>query len=476
MSGDKRPEEADAPASTPWTGGLAQAGGEAPPRPETEADERPTEASWTNVPTTADPAAQAREDETPPPAAPIEDAERARDAQAEAALDSIADAETVTERRAEQARAEAPAPAPAEARGGGFAGKAFYGLVLLIAGGAAAIVGGPKLAPMLPAGVAAWLQPAAQGPDMAAVEQAIESRVAALPEAKAAAETALAAAAGATDRLAELSGRLDALAAQLAALEARPAGAGDGSLAARVEALENAAGGADPAAVAALNQTVAALRADMAAVSTAAQAAVDGDDVAGLTARLDALETARAADAADREAALAQAAEAQREALVVAAKAEIDRAMALGEPFEDAVADAAAAGAAVPEGLAAAAASGAPTRERLKADFAPAAYKAIAAALTAEAADEGMLEGVLARFEARVTGLPEEAIEGDSAAAVLSRARAALLGGDLDAALAGVEALPPAAQEAMAAWSEGARVRRDAETALADWRIAVGAN
>jgi hypothetical protein len=54
---------------------------------------------------------------------------------------------------------------------------------------------------------------------------------------------------------------------------------------------------------------------------------------------------------------------------------------------------------------------------------------------------------------------------------VLSRARADLLGGDIEAALAAVDALPPAAREAMAAWAEGATARSAAEAALADWRI-----
>jgi hypothetical protein len=131
----------------------------------------------------------------------------------------------------------------------------------------------------------------------------------------------------------------------------------------------------------------------------------------------------------------------------------------------------AAAGAPAPEVLVAAAARGAPTREALKATFPTYAHEAIEAALVGEASeDDGALAGILARVQARVTGLPTEAVQGDSAPAVLSRARVALFNGDIDAALAAIAALPAPSQAAMAEWVAGATLRAEADAALAAWR------
>jgi hypothetical protein len=52
--------------------------------------------------------------------------------------------------------------------------------------------------------------------------------------------------------------------------------------------------------------------------------------------------------------------------------------------------------------------------------------------------------------------------EGDDPDAVLSRAEAAVKGGDIDVALTELEALPEVAQEAMADWTAKARLRAEA--------------
>jgi hypothetical protein len=476
MSGEKRPDEPEQPVAAPWTAqdrtegdNAAEAG---PPSANAPVSAAPdTDVSADPAPGKRDDAAEARIEDAETRDDPVwSGAEEARDDQAAAAAKSAS-------------TPAAPPPPPAKQRGG-FAGTALTALVFLIGGGALAVWGGPKVAPMLPAPVAQWLQPAGAGLDMTAVEAAIEARLAALPDpaapAASAAETAeqaLSAVTAAGDRLADLSARIDDVAAQVAALEARPAGGGaDPALAERMGALESAladmpAGGG----LEAVRESVEQLRGEIEALETRIAGAADGDAVAAIDQRIAAVEARQAEVESAREQAMAAAQEAQADARLTAAKAAIDRAMALGEPFADALDDARASGAEVPEALVAAAASGAPTRERLKAEFAPAAYEAISAALQAEAADDGMLYGVLARFEARVTGLPAEPIEGDSAAAVLSRARAALLGGDIDAALAGIEALPPEAQAEMADWAEGAKLRRDAEAALSNWRLTAGA-
>ncbi len=71
-----------------------------------------------------------------------------------------------------------PAPQP-EQRSGGFASKALAALVLLIAGAALAVWGGPKVAPMLPAPLAGYLTPAGAGIDRASIAS-LEAEIAGL--------------------------------------------------------------------------------------------------------------------------------------------------------------------------------------------------------------------------------------------------------------------------------------------------------
>jgi len=410
------------------------------------------------------------------------------------------------------AQAQPAQAQPVEQKSGGFASKALAALVLLIAGAALAVWGGPKLAPMLPAGVAAYLAPAGAGGDLAALEaqvaalnDALAAGVAAASaradEAAASADAALAAAGGVTDRLAEidaavaalsggtgaatdpaLAGRLAeteaALAALRAELAAAPADAGSavsaGTLASAItEARATFAMRADTlagridaqgAALAALTQRVAAL--DPAIAGVGDQVGALAPAVEDVGARLAALESG-----------LAETADAEKAATLALALTTVERAMMTGAPFAAALEQAAGAvDAPPPAALSAAAASGAPTTEALTAGFDDAAYAALNAAVAAQAdADGGMLSGVLARVEARITGLPVTAIAGDDPQAVLSRARAAVEDGDFAAALAEIAALPAPAQEAMADWTAGARLRGEADAALAAWRAEVDA-
>ena len=410
------------------------------------------------------------------------------------------------------AQAQPAQAQPVGQKSGGFASKALAALVLLIAGAALAVWGGPKLAPMLPASLAAYLAPAGAGGDLAALEaqvaalnDALAAGVAAASaradEAAASADAALAAAGGVTDRLAEidaavaalsggtgaatdpaLAGRLAeteaALAALRAELAAAPAGAGtDVSTGAPTAALAEARAGftaradalagridAQGAALAALTQRVAAL--DPAIAGLGDQVGALAPAVEDVGARLAALESG-----------LAETADAEKAATLALALTTVERAMMTGAPFAAALEQAAGAvDAPPPAALSAAAASGAPTTEALTAGFDDAAYAALNAAVAAQAdADGGMLSGVLARVEARITGLPVTAIAGDDPQAVLSRARAAVETGDFAAALTEIAALPAPAQEAMADWTAGARLRGEADAALAAWRAEVDA-
>jgi hypothetical protein len=177
-------------------------------------------------------------------------------------------------------------------------------------------------------------------------------------------------------------------------------------------------------------------------------------------------------NAADRDAARREVESARRGASMAAALSQIDRAMTLGQPFSEPLeALTEAAGQSAPAPLAQAAAIGAPTRESLKASYPDAAYRAISAMLEKEAEEDGgLLAGLTAKLTARVTGLPDEAIEGDSVTAVLSRARVSLLNGDIDATLAAIAALPQPAQDAMADWVNAATLRSAADAALSTWR------
>ncbi len=355
-------------------------------------------------------------------------------------------------------------PAPAPKPRSSLLTRALAALGLVLGGG----IGALSFADSLPPAVTALFGlPAAGGdPALSGRVEALAGGLAAAQAdagaARTAAEAAGAEAAGAAARIGDLDSGLADLAARLAAVEAGggASGSGDPALAGRVAEAESA---------------LKALRAEIGALAARLE---DGLANAGAAApeeyeaRIAALEEGQREELAWRELAEEQAEAARRYAAVSAALGQIDRAMTLGTPFPEALEDlAAAAEAAPPEALAAAAARGAPTREALKATFPQAAYAAIEAALVgdAEKSDQA-LAGVIARIQAKVTGLPTEAVAGDSAPAVLSRARMALFNGDLDAALAGIAALPAEAQAAMADWVEGATLRSAADAALANWR------
>jgi hypothetical protein len=149
--------------------------------------------------------------------------------------------------------------------------------------------------------------------------------------------------------------------------------------------------------------------------------------------------------------------------------------MALGQPFPDALAALReTTGIEPPAVLAEAAVSGAPTREAIQAGFSAVAHRAVTEALAADTDGQSGVGEVLARVQARFTGIPNDPVEGDSAPAVLSRVRHDLLNGRIDAALAAIATLPAPAQAAMADWVEGARLRYGADAALTQLRARAG--
>jgi hypothetical protein len=102
--------------------------------------------------------------------------------------------------------------------------------------------------------------------------------------------------------------------------------------------------------------------------------------------------------------------------------------------------------------------NGAPTLAALQASF-PGVADAILAAVTELDPDAGFIDRLLSFGSGLVTVRPTEPIEGDTPDAVVSRMQGAVNRGDLAAALAEREKLPPAGQSASATWAAAAADR-----------------
>ena len=165
--------------------------------------------------------------------------------------------------------------------------------------------------------------------------------------------------------------------------------------------------------------------------------------------------------------AAAEAAQAEAEAaMIAAAVAEVRIAMETGEPFEPALSDLQATGIAVPEALAAVAVEGLPTQTALTEVFPDLARAALATARAEGVGQEdGGGLGSFLRNQFNVRSV--EPREGDDPDAVLSRAEAALRGGDLGTTIAEIAALPDPVKAGFADWLATAQARTDALAAVA---------
>lgn len=355
------------------------------------------------------------------------------------------------------------------------AAKALIALLLLLAGGAIALIGGPKLAPMLPAGIAAYLTPGAS----ADVEE-LETRIAALEsglggqvssvQAELAASIEQSAAANA-----ELAARLEASEAVLSNLESADAAAlatriddAEAALAGLREELRalTAAPGVEGGSVS--DAAISGLRAELSAINQNAAKALEDrvapleQEVATIDARLDAAEAQVAAGAASG-----------REGATSAAFAVLSATVNSAAPYEKELETfTAVSGVDAPEALQASAAAGAPSLTSLRATFPDAATAAISAA-TKAAAGEGYAEQALAWVKSQVAIRPVDEEEGDAPAAVLSRADARLNEGALKAALAELDALPTVSKDAMSGWVARAQARASVDAALADLAVSM---
>jgi hypothetical protein len=302
-------------------------------------------------------------------------------------------------------------------------------------------------------------------------------RIAALEKQTATIDTGQAGAAA--ERLQALEDDVTDLAATVARLRQAAPGSGAAGgqavadLGARIDALETSLrqAGAAGAAVQELAGRVGGVEQEIAAGQREASGLTDdvgslSDQVGALGTRVDAL--AAAVDQLQQR--IAGTEERRTQAANLArAVAELDAAIEQGQPFGQVLDGLDAADPVVAETvqeLQPAAAAGVPSLPALRSSFERIANRIVNAARAPDGG--GLLERAAGNLMSLVTVRPVGAdVEGDSAAARVARAEAALDAGDLAAAVAELEALQGGAAEAAAPWLAEARQRLAAEAALA---------
>jgi len=113
--------------------------------------------------------------------------------------------------------------------------------------------------------------------------------------------------------------------------------------------------------------------------------------------------------------------------------------------------------------------TGAPTRTALAAEFPAAAARAIAAA-RAPGEDAGLIDRLRYALGSIVTIRRVDYVKGDGPHAVLARAEALVDEGDVEGALAELDALPPAARDALTGWRTRAERRAEVDRRVAGIR------
>lgn len=275
---------------------------------------------------------------------------------------------------------------------------------------------------------------------------------------------------------------VDDLAAQTEALAAQTA-----DLATQTETQVSRIDALEAVSAQAILETVAGLEADLETVATRLEAlearpvaadagavaetnAASAEEVAGLKATLDA-QKAQIADLVERaEAVEARAAAEASQILARAALTRVVTAVESGQSFAPALTDLEeVTPVEVPAALREAAESGVPSMAALQDSFPDAARAALAAARSE--VPESDVEGITGFLKRQLNVRSVTPREGSDADAILSRAQAAVRGGDFGAALSEMEALPEAARAAMADWLDAATARKaaqDAANELAD--------
>lgn len=217
-----------------------------------------------------------------------------------------------------------------------------------------------------------------------------------------------------------------------------------------------------PETVAAYERELDALKAQVAAQQAAIAAAQEE--------QLAAVENARKEIEAVAERARASEASAETRAKLAASRAalaDLTTRARDGQPYAEPLAVLTENGVDVPAPLVQGAEDGLPTASLLITEFPEAARNALSAARAAgtDGAEDGSLAGF---FQSQLGARSVTPRDGDDPDAVLSRAEAALKGGDLDGALSEISALPEAAQGELSDWVALATLRRDALAATAE--------
>lgn len=356
---------------------------------------------------------------------PEKDDRDAADPVEDIAAKEIADDRELPEREAEPATQPMPAPqVRTEIVKGSIWPGVFGGVIAALIG---FIVGrGDMIDPYLPASMQ---RPTVDVSAFEAQTAALAAELAAQTSAQAARLDALEAVgvAAVLETVGSLEGDLEGIAARIAALENQPA-------------IAPATPGAPVEAVEELQSALAAQNAQIAALAERAEAAEAS--AAGEAARI----------------------------LARAALTRVVTAVDSGEGFGPALADLEeVAPVEVPDALRVAAETGVPTLAALQASFPDAARSGLAAA-RAEV-PESEVVGITGFLKRQLNVRSVTPREGDDPDAVLSRAQAAVSGGDLGAALSEMELLPEVARAAMNDWLEAAAARKaaqDAANALSD--------
>lgn len=436
--------------------------------------------------------------------------ERADDLPGEAFVDPAPEAEPERQPETEPATAEMAHPDDEHAHHDEhghptMAGRALRFLVVLMIGFGLALWAAPRIGPHLPNSIAGYLVPTV---DIA------KSEIAEMQETLATERSA------AAERISALTARVDALAEQqgtgeasatdgeqdtaIAALQADLASAREtlDALAPRVAEAQSAAAavtveldslqsalasfgedsssdGSAPAS-AEVAAAVAALSGRMETLSTQIAGLAEKSEVESLASRLDAAEASMSQAVSEQEAAAAAAAEAERKAALSRAAAALQRDLAAGEPFAEALGELeAASGQTAPAALSDTAGDGVVLANTLRSGFSERAHAAITASIAADASggeDSGLIGDAETWLRSRLTGRPVTEQAGDDVGAILSRVEARVGEGKLAEALTEAESLPDPAKAALGDWLDSLRARVAAEAALGDYLAAIGAD
>ena len=344
--------------------------------------------------------------------------------------------------------------------------KLLIGAVLLIIGGGAALIGGPKLAPMLPAGmapVADFLAPgqATARDQIAAMDAQFSTRIAALENTKVPDFGA---------DLQNLSAQIDT---RITDLSDQVAASDSGDIESRLSGVETQIAGLRASMDTLTTQLSGVTSGEASPELAGYQSIVDGlkAEIAALSSqqglidqRIDevAVKTDRRVQEADAKIVEAQETAQSTVSNISRAKAisDISAAIESGADFTAALTTLTDGGVELPASLVDVAA-GVPTLASLKSTFSGAAHAALKASIK-DQANAGVTNKLMGFLKSQVTVRSLEPQDGTSTDAILSRIQGALDNDNLVDALAQADGLNDISKSAMADWLASATTRQSA--------------